>query len=91
MEVDYAKSGGYGKTLEQQLDEIIKSGGRKIFSDDVSGVKVEKPRLKKLLYFVRQGDVIVVSSLDRLGFNTPYLIKFLEDMFNRRIMLKSLA
>lgn len=46
----------------------------KIFMDKLSGKNVERPELQKMLSFVREGDTLVVHSLDRLARNLSDLL-----------------
>ncbi|MGX7015011.1 recombinase family protein, partial [Vagococcus silagei] len=62
---------GYARvsTREQNLDRQIEllQGASKIFADKVSGQSVERPELKAMLAYIREGDIVVVTELDRLG------------------------
>ena len=72
---------GYARvsTAEQdsalQTDALHKAGCERIFDDTVSGAKAERPGLTAALEFLRDGDVLVVWRLDRLGRSLPHLIE----------------
>ena len=52
----------------------------KIFVDKQSGKDIERPELQNMLAFVREGDVLVVHSLDRLATNLADLLTMVQDL-----------
>lgn len=74
---------GYARvsSKEQNLDRQLKAlqGVSKVFSDKLSGQSIERPQLKAMLDYIREGDIVVVSELDRLGRNN----KELTELMNR--------
>ncbi len=52
----------------------------KIFEDKVSGKDTNRPQLQAMLDYVREGDVVHVHSLDRLGRNTADLLQLVEQL-----------
>jgi len=54
------------QNLERQLDGIQLD---KTFADSVSGKDTQRPQLEALLGFVRDGDTVIVHSMDRLARN----------------------
>ena len=62
---------GYARvsSKEQNLDRQLKAleGVSKVFSDKLSGQSVERPQLQAMLNYIREGDIVVVTELDRLG------------------------
>jgi DNA invertase Pin-like site-specific DNA recombinase len=76
---------GYGRTstLEQQagLDAQIRdlkgAGCEKIFSEQVSAVG-ERPQLEAALDFIREGDTLICTRLDRLARSTHHLLEIAE-------------
>jgi DNA invertase Pin-like site-specific DNA recombinase len=67
MQVGYARVSTEEQNLSLQLDELKKAGCEKLFTDEMSGAKRERPGLKEALAFMRPGDTLVVWRLDRLG------------------------
>lgn len=66
---------------EQNLDRQIQAleGVAKVFSDKVSGQSTERVQLQAMLDYIREGDIVVVTELDRLGRNN----KDLTDIMNQ--------
>jgi DNA invertase Pin-like site-specific DNA recombinase len=65
--VGYARVSTLEQHLDLQLDALTHAGCEKIFRDTISGAKSERPGLSQAIEFMRQGDVLVVWKLDRLG------------------------
>src|SRR5436190_8706101 len=79
LKVGYART----STLEQQagLDAQIRdlsaAGCEKIFSEQVSAVG-KRPQLEAALDFIREGDALIVTKLDRLARSTQHLLEIAE-------------
>jgi DNA invertase Pin-like site-specific DNA recombinase len=52
---------------EGQTDALEAAGCEKIFVEHASGVLARRPALDQVLEYVRDGDTLVVTKLDRLG------------------------
>jgi len=66
--------------VEQQLD--------KVFLDKVSGKSTERPALQELLNYAREGDIILVHSMDRLARNLDDLRRLVKDLTSRQIKIR---
>ncbi|MBZ9637701.1 recombinase family protein [Clostridium sp. FP1] len=64
--------------LELQTDALEKAGCEKIFTDIANGVKTERNGLEEALTYLREGDILVVWKLDRLGRSLKHLIYLLK-------------
>jgi DNA invertase Pin-like site-specific DNA recombinase len=76
--------------LDLQLDALTKAGCNKVFQDQVSGVKSERPGLREAIDYLRPGDTLVVWKLDRLGRSLRHLIDTITSLDERGIGFKSL-
>lgn len=74
--IGYSRVSSTEQNLDRQLEKL--SGVFKVFSDKLSGKDIDRPGLKSLLSFIREGDIIVVSELDRLGRNNKELIEVMS-------------
>lgn len=70
MKIGYARVSSLDQNLDRQLESLKKAGCQQIFQEKISGKNTERPELQKMLAFIRTGDVLIVSSLDRLGRNS---------------------
>ncbi len=88
---------GYARvsTVEQdtalQTDALRKAGCERIFEDTISGAKADRPGLAAALAYLRDGDVLAVWRLDRLGRSLPHLIETISALEARGIGLRSLT
>ena len=67
--VGVARESTAKQDLERQIDALTAVGiaRERIYLDNKSGARVDRPGLRAVLGFARRGDVIVVHTLDRLG------------------------
>lgn len=95
MKIGYArvsKADGSQK-LDLQYDALRKEGvdDEYIFTDKISGVKKDRPGLSKCLVALREGDKLIVWSLDRLGRNLRHLINIIQELEDKKISFKILT
>lgn len=66
--VGYARVSSVGQSLEVQLEQLTAAGCEKVFSEKRSGRTADdREELKRALEWVREGDVFIVTRLDRLA------------------------
>ncbi|MCH7420367.1 recombinase family protein [Pseudomonas mosselii] len=70
---------------------LTQAGCARIFEEKISGAKVERPELLRLLDHLREGDVVIVSRLDRLARSTIDLLSIAEQLNSLGAGLQSLA
>lgn len=72
---------------EQNLDRQIKAleDVSKVFSDKISGQSIERPQLKAMLDYLREGDIVVVTELDRLGRKSKDLTDIMNQIQNKGV------
>lgn len=90
VKIGYARVSTQDQSLDLQLDALEKAGCGKIYQEKMSGMKDERPQLNELLKYAREGDVLVVYKLDRLGRSTKRLIELSEELQARGIELVSI-
>lgn len=73
--VGYARVSTIDQDPSLQLDALTAAGCVKVFEDRASGVRTDRPGLQAALDYVRDGDVLIVWKLDRLGRSLPHLIE----------------
>src|SRR3954465_9092605 len=90
--IGYARVSTVDQDLALQRDALHQVGCTRIFEDfGVSGAKTERPALTAALAYIREGDVLVVWKLDRLGRSLAHLIDTVSDLEKRGIGLRSLT
>ena len=73
--IGYARISSADQNLSRQLEQL--KGCEKIFQEAASGASKERPQLQALLRYVRDGDIVVVSELERLGRNNQELTEIM--------------
>lgn len=78
---------------ELQRDALLVEGVEpdRIYEDRASGTKDGRPGLESCLRSLREGDVLVVWKLDRLGRNLAHLVGTVQDLSDRGVGLRVLA
>src|SRR5712691_829253 len=89
--IGYARVSTTEQTLNLQTDALEKVGCKKIFNDVISGAKADRIGLDEALKYLREGDILVVWKLDRLGRSLRDLIEIITDLHNRKIGFRSLT
>ena len=90
MKIGYARISTNEQNLSLQMDALEKADCGKIFHDQISGAKTQRPGLDEALAYLREGDVLVVWRLDRLGRSLKHLIELVNVLEERGIGFQSL-
>src|SRR5919206_366503 len=91
MLIGYARVSTQDQTLDLQLDALKKAGCEKFYTDTASGARAEREGLEEALNYAREGDVLVVWRLDRLGRSLPHLIETITLLNSRKVGFRSLT
>lgn len=83
--IGYIRVSSLDQNPERQLEGIKLD---KKFIDHVSGKNIKRPELEKMLEYVRDGDEIVVHSMDRLARNLDDLRKLVRDLTAKDVSLR---
>jgi hypothetical protein len=84
--VGYARVSSLGQELAVQLEKL--KGCDKIFKEKRSGVDAGRPELKACLEYLREGDTLLVTKLDRLARSTADLYRIVSQLSERGISFK---
>ena len=90
MLVGYARVSTLEQDVSLQVDALKQAGCGKIFRDKASGAKSERPGLRDALEYAREGDTLLVWSLDRLGRSLKHLIETVTLLEGRGVGFRSL-
>jgi len=86
MLVGYARVSSTGQNLQSQLEALEKAGCEKIFQEKRSGTKTyNRPELQNALDFVRNGDTLIVTRLDRCSRNVKDLHQIIETLNEKKV------
>lgn len=90
MKIGYARVSTKEQDLSLQRDALEAASCDRIFWEEISSRKEERPELVKALDYCREGDVLVVWKLDRLGRSIKELIEIVEKLRDRGVGFSSL-
>jgi Resolvase, N terminal domain len=85
MLVGYARVSSVGQSLDVQLARLAHC--ERIFQEKRSGTTDQRPELRACLSFVREGDTLVVTKLDRLARSTLHLCTIAEQLASKGVQL----
>ena len=88
MKVGYVRVSTEEQNTARQ--EVALKDVEKLFIEKVSGKDMNRPQLRALLDFVREGDVVVVESYSRLARSTKDLLSIIEQLENKGVKFVSL-
>jgi len=86
----YARVSTSHQTLDQQTGALKAAGVERIFEDKMSGARDDRPGLAALLDYAREGDTVTVVALDRLGRSLSGIIRTVDTLHERGVVLRSL-
>jgi DNA invertase Pin-like site-specific DNA recombinase len=83
--IGYVRVSSFDQNPERQLDQV---GVDRVFTDKASGKDTLRPQLDQLLAFARDGDTVVVHSMDRLARNLDDLRRIVKELTTRRVCVE---
>jgi hypothetical protein len=93
VELGYARVSTAKQDLDRQVDAVQQAGiaPERIYLDKKSGATTDRPGLQAALSYARNGDVIVVHTLDRLGPTVRDTLNLIHSLAERGIGIRNLA
>ena len=88
--IGYAQVSSVGQHLDSQLDALQQAGCAKIFTDKMTGSRMDRPGWAQLLAYVRPGDTLVVTELSRMTRSLLDLLETSKVLQARQVELVSL-
>jgi len=86
--IGYARVSSVGQSLDIQLDKLTHCD--KVFQEKKSGTSDKRPRLQECLEYIREGDTLVITKLDRLARSTLHLCQIAAQLQQKQVGLKVL-
>ena len=83
--IGYIRVSTFDQNPERQLEQVPVD---KVFTDKASGKDTQRPQLDALLAFVREGDMVVVHSMDRLARNLDDLRRLVQKLTQRGVRIE---
>jgi DNA invertase Pin-like site-specific DNA recombinase len=85
--IGYIRVSSFDQNPERQLEQVPLD---RVFTDKASGKDMQRPELDRLLAFVREGDTVVVHSMDRLARNLDDLRRLVQTLTKRGVAVQFL-
>ena len=89
--VGYARVSTVGQTLDIQVKTLKEFDCVKIYREKASGADSERSQLKKLIASLGEGDIVVVTRIDRLARSTFDLFSIVKEITNKKAQFHSIA
>src|SRR5262245_21058653 len=87
----YARVSIAGQTLAAQESALHEAGAAKVFKEKISGAASHRAQLHRVLQTIDQGDMVIVTRLDRLARSTRDLLNILDRIAKAGATFKSLG
>jgi DNA invertase Pin-like site-specific DNA recombinase len=83
--IGYIRVSSFDQNPDRQLESVRVA---RVFTDRASGKDTQRPELERLLAFVREGDTVVVHSMDRLARNLDDLRRVVQGLTKRGVRIE---
>lgn len=74
-----------GNSLEAQENALRAAGAEKVYADAFTGTKMDRPQLQELLAVLREGDMLVVTKLDRIARSATAGFELIEELIKKGV------
>lgn len=91
MKYGYARVSTDGQSVAAQVAALKKAGAQKVFREVASGAKTNRAQLHRLIDALEEGDVLLVTRLDRLARSTRDLLNTLATIAEKKAGFRSLG
>ena len=85
MKIGYIRISSADQNTARQEVLMQELGVDQIFIDRTSGKNIDRPELKRMMTFVRQGDTVIVESISRFARNTRDLLELVEQLTRKGV------
>lgn len=89
MRIGYVRVSSIDQNEARQLVTMKNYGVEKIFQEKISGKNTDRPQLKAMLDYCREGDTIYIHDFSRLARSTKDLLEIVEYLNNKKVHLVS--
>ena len=89
--IGYARVSTSGQTLDAQIEQFGVAGCHPVYKETMSGARSDRPEVKKALGIPSEGDVLIVTRLDRLAWSTRDLLDIVYTIEAQGAKLKALT
>lgn len=87
----YARVSTDGQSVAAQVRQLAEAGCQKVFREVASGAKTDRSQLRRALEAIEEGDILMVTRLDRLARSTRDLLNTLAVIAEKKAGFRSLG
>lgn len=91
MIIGYARVSTDGQSLDAQHSALTAAGAERVFAEKESGAKADRKQLAKAIEVLGEGDILLVTRLDRLARSTRDLLNVLAAVADKAAGFRSIA
>lgn len=85
MKIGYVRASTTDQNTARQEVLMEELGVEQVYIDRISGKNTERPELKRMMSFVREGDMVIVESISRFARNTRDLLDLVEQLTRKQV------
>ena len=85
MNIGYIRVSTAEQNTARQEVLMEELGVEQVYIDKISGKNTERPELKRMMEFVREGDTVIIESISRFARNTKDLLELVEQLSLKRV------
>ncbi len=92
MLLGYARVSTLEQNLDRQIDALVNAGmdPRMIYQEKITGTKLQRPELNRLLEDLQPGDILIIPDLTRISRSIKDLLMIVEKVREKKASIKSL-
>ena len=90
MKLGYARCSTLDQNLDWQIDALTKEGCDRIFQENFTGTRKDRPELLRMMDMLREGDTVIICELTRLSRSVKDLFDLVEQVEKAGANIKSL-
>lgn len=90
--IGYARVSTEDQNLDRQIDALVRYGvdERLIYSEKITGTKMDRPELTKMINSLKKGDIVIIADLTRVSRSTKDLLEIVDKIKERGASIKSI-
>ena len=85
MKIGYIRVSTHEQKTERQETALLELGVEKVFIDKASGKTAERPELKRMMDYVRDGDTVIVESISRFARNARDFLDLIARLSEKEV------
>lgn len=85
--IGYARVSSASQNLDSQIDALKKAGCTRIFTDKISGTKINRTGWDELLAYIRTQDTLIITELSRMSRSLMHLLEIVRILEEKQVEL----